>query len=352
MSQIIAWLKEHRWETVSGVLGLALMGTVIGLVVVSGDGEDIPVPGSSTTTTATATTFSAPSTTEPDGSGSSTTAPEVAIPPSVTAVVVDNHPSARFQIGIDAADLLIETPVEGGLTRFTALYGGQPPDLVGPVRSLRPVSADLLAPFQPVVFTSGGQPFVLGAVEGAGATILTPEDSIGFQSLERPQPHHVFVSPSVDVPAGVSFPAPWEVGEWPGGEPATELTLPGPEGVSWRFENDTWTRYEGEEPFLIQSGHEAEPEPLTRDTLILLVANQKSAGYTDSTGAQVPTFDVVGGGELQVFHGGEVIEGTWFRSSQAEIYEFTDLDGDTLSVPAGSVYLGILAEGVDVIPGG
>lgn len=175
-----------------------------------------------------------------------------------------------------------------------------PPIWWVPVRSLHPVSADLLAPFQPVVFTTGGQSFATGAVTRAGATILTPGDSIGFQSLERSQPHQLFASPSVDVSEGVAFPAPWQVGEWLGGEPVGEVALPIGGNVTWRYENDTYVRYQEGEPFLVQSNFETEPEPLTRDTVIVLVAYQKSAGYTDSTRAEVPTFDIVGGGELYV----------------------------------------------------
>ncbi len=158
----------------------------------------------------------------------------------------------------------------------------------------------------------------------------------------------MFVSPSVDVSEGVEFPAPWEVGEWPGGEAGLEVTLPIGGGVTWRYENETYARYQDGEPFLVQSAFEAEAEPLTRDTVIVLVANQKSAGYTDSTGADVPTFDIVGGGDLYVFHGGELIEGTWFRASQAEGYVLTDGDGEVIPVASGQLYLAIVPEGEEV----
>lgn len=347
------WVRAHRWETLSAVLGVLLVVSLVLLLTAGSDGGEPAAAASTTTTTTSGTSTTSPATTAADSDGSPTTTEPAAeeIPPSVTAVVVDNHPDARPQVGIDAADLLVETPVEGGLTRFTVLYGGQPPDLVGPVRSLRPVSADLLAPFQPVVFTTGGQPFVTGAVTGAGVTIVTPTDSIGFQSLERPQPHHVFASPSVDVAEGVAFPAPWQVGEWPGGEPVGEVTLPISGGVTWRYENDVYVRYEEGEPFLVQSTFEAEPEPLTRDTVMVVVANQKSAGYTDSTGADVPTFDIVGGGDLYVLHGGEMIEGTWFRASQSERYVFNDATSESVSIPAQNLYLAIVPNTLDIDAG-
>jgi hypothetical protein len=341
MNRIIGWIQGHLWESISAVLAAGLVTSVGFLVVDTGDATEAAV----TTTTTIATTTSIPATTVPDGATPSTEPPEEEIPPGVTAVVVDNHPDARPQIGLAAAEMLIETPVEAGMTRFTAFYGAEPPDLVGPVRSLRPVSADLLAPFQPVVFATGGQPFVTGAVSATGATIVTPDASIAYQSLERPQPHHVFVSPSVDVPAGVEFPAPWETGDWPGGEALTEITLPVAGEVGWRFEDGVYVRYQEGEPHQILSAVDAEPEPLARDTLVVMVVNQKSAGYHDSSGLDVPTFDVVGGGDLYVLHAGEVIEGTWFRSSQAGEYEFVDEDDEVVPIPSGALYWAIVPEG-------
>jgi hypothetical protein len=274
------------------------------------------------------------------------------MPEGVTAVVVDNFPGVGFQIGLNAAELIIETPVEGGLSRFTAMYGEVVPEIVGPVRSLRPVSADLLAPFGPVVFTTGGQPFVLGAVEGAGVTIVTPEGSIAFQSLERPQPHHVFVSPETQAHEGSDLALPWEVGGWAGGEAAREVTLPIAGGVTWRFEDGVYVRFQDGELHQVLGQVDGEPEPLSRETLVVLVANEKSAGYSDSAGAEVPNFDVVGGGDLYVFRDGELLRGTWFRPDQNGDYVFMSEGGNPIPIPEGFTYLSIVPSGQDVMVDG
>jgi hypothetical protein len=41
---------------------------------------------------------------------------------SVLAVKVENLPEARPQSGLDRADIIYEEPVEGGITRFIALF--------------------------------------------------------------------------------------------------------------------------------------------------------------------------------------------------------------------------------------
>ena len=53
-------------------------------------------------------------------------------------VLIENHPSARPQSGLSSADLIYEIPVEGGYTRFLAIYDSPFEGRIGPVRSARP----------------------------------------------------------------------------------------------------------------------------------------------------------------------------------------------------------------------
>ncbi|MBU0975495.1 MAG: DUF3048 domain-containing protein [Patescibacteria group bacterium] len=52
-------------------------------------------------------------------------------------VVIENHPDARPQAGLLDADLVYETLVESGITRFAAVFWGKEAEKVGPIRSLR-----------------------------------------------------------------------------------------------------------------------------------------------------------------------------------------------------------------------
>lgn len=53
------------------------------------------------------------------------------------AVVVNNHPLARPQSGLDQADLVYEALAEGNVTRFLAVFQSEKPENIGPVRSAR-----------------------------------------------------------------------------------------------------------------------------------------------------------------------------------------------------------------------
>src|SRR2546423_15034295 len=52
-------------------------------------------------------------------------------------VKVANDPNARPQSGLSGADLVMEIPVEGGLTRYALVFQSQESAHVGPVRSAR-----------------------------------------------------------------------------------------------------------------------------------------------------------------------------------------------------------------------
>lgn len=53
------------------------------------------------------------------------------------AVMINNHPKARPQSGLEQADVVYELLAEGDVTRFLAIYQSDQPDKIGPVRSAR-----------------------------------------------------------------------------------------------------------------------------------------------------------------------------------------------------------------------
>jgi hypothetical protein len=63
------------------------------------------------------------------------------------AVLIDNEVNARNQTGLSAADLVYEAPVEGGITRYLAIFWTNELSNVGPIRSARTYFIDWLSPF-------------------------------------------------------------------------------------------------------------------------------------------------------------------------------------------------------------
>jgi hypothetical protein len=80
----------------------------------------------------------------------------------VLAVKIDNIVNARPQTGLTRADIVYVLPVEGGLSRFLAVFSSDYPRVIGPVRSAREADLELLRQF--------GRPAF--AYSGATATLL------------------------------------------------------------------------------------------------------------------------------------------------------------------------------------
>lgn len=122
--------------------------------------------------------------------------------PSI-AIKLDNTAAGRPQVGISAADIVFEELVEGGVTRYLAVYHTAIPDEAGPVRSGRPQDADLVASMGGVfVFSGVGNSNVREIIRGSGVTLVehdtsggTPDGKFFFRSSRKPAPLNLHIDP-------------------------------------------------------------------------------------------------------------------------------------------------------------
>lgn len=89
-------------------------------------------------------------------------------------VKVSNSPEARPQTGLDHADVVFEELTEGGITRFIAVFHSDLPDVIGPVRSARPVDTQVISGFgRPGFAYSGARPEVRAMLARTRAVAIT-----------------------------------------------------------------------------------------------------------------------------------------------------------------------------------
>ncbi|MDQ3878550.1 MAG: DUF3048 domain-containing protein, partial [Actinomycetota bacterium] len=67
------------------------------------------------------------------------------------AVKVENDPAAYPLSGLDKADMVVEEPVEGGMTRFVAFFHCNDAEMVGPIRSARDTDPSIVEPITSLV---------------------------------------------------------------------------------------------------------------------------------------------------------------------------------------------------------
>jgi len=87
--------------------------------------------------------------------------------PVLYAVMVENHFDARPLSGIAKADMVFEFPVEGGITRFMAIFNSSSTVAkIGPVRSARPYYVEYARSLDAVYAHVGGSPEALNRING------------------------------------------------------------------------------------------------------------------------------------------------------------------------------------------
>ena len=114
----------------------------------------------------------------------------------ITGIMIENTPNARPQSGLKQAEVVYEAIAEGGITRFLALYQQNKPQLIGPVRSLRPYYIDWLKPYNASIAHVGGSSNALKEIRNGSYRDIDYFLNYGYywRSTDRYAPHNVYTS--------------------------------------------------------------------------------------------------------------------------------------------------------------
>lgn len=261
------------------------------------------------------------------------------------AVKVENLAAARPQAGLDRADIVYEQPVEGGITRFVAIYQCRDARRIGPIRSARLVDADILRQFgSPVFAFAGGVPAVVSAVSDAGAVAIAFDTAPEFfeEDPNRIRPHHVFSSTAV-LYRGVAGGTPDPVFSFDPKRPTSEkrarqvhLGFSPFADVFWQFspKRRAWVRSHGEEPHTLENGTR-----VSAVNVIVQIVEVRPSEIVDVAGNPSPEIDAVGSGEAFVLRNGRVIEGVWVRESEEDLTEYVDAAGRDIPLAPGVTWV-------------
>lgn len=113
------------------------------------------------------------------------------------AVVIDNVGDAIPQTSLNEAMIVYEAIVEGGLTRFLAIYKDPKVDTIGPVRSARPYFIDYALENDSLFIHYGGSPKALEEVQKLNIPSINGLYSPGkvySRTNKKTAPHNAIVS--------------------------------------------------------------------------------------------------------------------------------------------------------------
>ena len=265
--------------------------------------------------------------------------------PSV-ACKIDNLDVARPQLNLNRTDIVFDEMVEGGLTRFVAVWHSDKPESVGPVRSIRPMDPDIIAPLGGIVCYSGGQlKFVklMRETNVFNASETVEQDKGTFsRASDRPAPHNVMVDVAKLAGAHPDLAAPQPMFVMAADLASATASVDGvavksfkvyfPSALAewvWNTKAGAWLR--------TQDGklHTDAADGSTISTTNVVVMRVK----VDRQYGNVPKDVVIGTGTATVFTEGKMVVGTWAKATQTSPITLTDAEGKAIKLAPGRTWV-------------
>ena len=319
------------------------------------------------------------------------------------ATMIENSTEARPQSGLSRADVVYEAVAEGGITRFLSIfYCDTAADLVkaAPIRSARIYYVNLAAGYgkNPIYLHQGGannfcntcpggaKPRgqvdktvdayaaldALGWRNGQYGNDFDGGFNIGYPIVVRDQ-YRLGSEPSAwehsvvadldetykeAAKRGFNYKdksgTPWTEGftEWKFADGKT-VSSPTATNIAFKFW-DNWQDYDVEWKFdpstnsykrfnggKAHTDHEFDKSQLAASSVVIMFAKEKGPVDTEKH----LYYEVVGSGEALIFQNGEVIEGTWKKSSQLDREVFYDKNDKEISLNRGPIWVELVPVG-------
>ncbi len=291
----------------------------------------------------------------------------------VLAIKVANTKEARPQSGLPGAAQVWVEEIEGGHLRFIAVYAGDYPTKIGPVRSARETDVGLVPQFgKPGFAYAGADTPVLAEIAKAEQDGLlvdldkdakvdgTPVRPTSYSTdPERKVPYNFYANGAAlagfATKAGVQPPATGGFAfgpAAPGSTPCTTLAATWSKhatgGARWDAAAKTWViQFSGADLLDRESG-----KPLTATDIVVLRAKD-AASTIDRSNYQVPVLQSYGpdGGEAIVMRDGTCTTGRWSRPTQTSPTVLTTADGAPMTLAPGRSWVFTVGVGPSLYDG-
>jgi hypothetical protein len=263
---------------------------------------------------------------------------------------IDNNPEARPQVGLNEADIVFEELVEGGLSRYVAVWHSVIPETIGPIRSIRPMDPDIASPFRGLIAYSGGQQrFVQMMINTKVKNVIHGQagtEKYIYRSDDMISPHNVLVRAQklVNKRSNLAPPAPaFEFardGDVPSavasGKPAGRLitSFSGINTPSWKFnvEQGVYRRF--------QEGGKKDVDrrkkQLTAVNVVVQMVNETSEyGY-------VPRARVIGKGVAWISTGGKTVKAKWIKKKRNAMTIYKLRSGEIVTLAPGRTWVELI----------
>lgn len=270
------------------------------------------------------------------------------------AVKIDNAPAALPQAGINDADVVFEERVEGGLTRFLAIYHSRGSDEIGPVRSARSTDIPVLATLgQPLFAWSGANAAFAELVRASNVIDVGVE--VAFDAYEtrddRDPPSNLFSSTEALYAAadGEGQP-PRQMFRYrtddtlpPSARPIDGITIDygaTTATFTWDPSLSGWVRTQDGEVHV-----DADGDPIAPTNVVVRFVTYIDSGSVDGNGNPVPEAQIQGQGDAWFLVDGQLIEGSWDQRARALPAQYLAQNGSFAQLDPGDTWVVLPQEG-------
>lgn len=272
------------------------------------------------------------------------------------AVMIDNHPNAYPQTGLDKAAVVFEALAEAGITRFMAVYvPGVSPDApsIGPVRSARLYFVRWAMGMRGMYIHAGGAPDALKRASEATEIIdvdaLARSGGAYFTRIRtRKAPHNLYTSTARldqaaarfgnaeinDPELGFLIKAEAPLDQRPAAQELGYYFIYRQDSVGWTYDpaSNVYLRLRRGKP-----ATDAATRQQLRASNVVVIEVQERPIPGDPKGRIQQ--DVIGSGPGVLFQDGVARDITWRKDSEAAPLRFYLADGSEAAMNPGQVWI-------------
>jgi hypothetical protein len=277
------------------------------------------------------------------------------------AVKVENAAVAYPLSGLEKADIVYEEAVEGGITRFMAIYHCRNASKAGPVRSARLIDPAIMTPTTRLLAFSGANQPVVDALRKADIVMIQESDA-GAAMRRVPRAgitaEHTLYANSAklrrlgadefkEAPPGDSF-GFGEIGEVGRRARSVTINFSGATEIVYTYDDGRWLRTQNGSPFETESGKQiAVDNVLLEEHRVVF-----SRSIVDAAGnPSIEIADPTGSGRAVLFRNGRAIRGRWIRESVEDAVRFETSSGDPMMLKPGTTWVELVPSGKGDVKG-
>ena len=271
------------------------------------------------------------------------------------AIMINNHPTARnYHSGLQDAYMIYEIIVEGGMTRYMALFLDQNTERIGSVRSARHYFLDYALENDAIYVHHGYSPQAQNDFGRLGVDRIEVSDSTGWRdkTLGISYEHTLFTSidklknglnnKRLERNKDILFDYSIDKIDLNNNDSAKKADI-----VTIKYSNSVTDKYEYDsenEYYLRSVNNKAHSDYVSKEQyhfkniITYNVANSTIAG--DEKGR--PTINNIGSGEGYYISNGYAVPIKWTKSSRESQTRYTYLDGTEIKLNDGNTFINIV----------